>query len=112
PLSSRVALALVLAVFTARPVALHAQGPAHKYAEDKFTVCKSDSAYNRCLEVLVVDRMEGGGIVRLANVSYFELDWRTFESRQLSCSVDPAQIELRHDGRFLRGLSVEATLVP
>ena len=81
PLSSRVALALVLAVFTARPVALHAQGPAHKYAEDKFTVCKSDSAYNRCLEVLVVDRMEGGGIVRLANVSYFELDWHEPSTR-------------------------------
>ena len=41
-----------------------------------------------------------------------ELDWRTFESRQLSCSVDPNQIELRHDGRFLRGLSMEVTLVP
>ncbi len=50
PLSSRVALALALAVFTAWPAALHAQGPALKYAEDKFNVCKSDSAYNRCLE--------------------------------------------------------------
>jgi hypothetical protein len=82
-----------------------------KSSEDYVFVCKSDAVFYRCVELLASHDV-GPGSAATADLYYFEHDWRTFESRALSCRLDPASVSIRADGAFLRDALFAATVLP
>lgn len=114
-MAARLIVALAVVSLTLWPSVVQAQGvdvSTLNSAEDYFSVCRSDGSTFRCVEVLSsVDAIPASPQSQAA-IYYFEMDSTTFESRALSCAIDPATVTLRTDGALLREAAVSVTLLP